>query len=1228
MDENNKKIVAQKLSILQGHYRSRLQSRVDEMQQLWDKLLQDGWGLSVAREFYRLAHNLAGSAGSFGFAEIGQLAHNLEEALAPFIVKATATPDDITIKWLTQKLANLSNVLSGIASSKTDQIKTDDLYDRIHDELGEKIYVVDENSVFAEDLCNDLKKSGYQTQCFETPQAMIKTCDAESPPAAIISEMNFRGDPMAGINAIRDLKKTHREVPPVIFMSGRVDINGRLAAARIGIECFVAKPLISDQLISVLDKLVVKHQDHPYRVLLIDDDADLSAYHSAILNEVGIETRLITDPLKCLDVMHEFLPDLILLDIYMPGCTGLELASVIRQDDSFVHMPIVFLSTETAQEQQWRAMSLGGDDFLTKPVKPVLFLRLIVARIARARRLGAIDRDLKAALIESEAHQQALGHHAIVSITDADGIITDVNEKFVEISGYSRDELIGQNHRIINSGVYPKAFYKELWDTISSGKVWQGEVCNRRKDGSLYWVESTVVPFLDGDGVPFKYYAVRTDITAIKEAEEALRASEARLSRSQEFANIGTWDWDIATGELFWSDRIGHLFGYGDQVPETSYESYMAAIHPEDRDTVTKAISACVDKGEEYNIEHRVVWPDGSIHWLHESGDVVRADDGEPLHMLGVVQDITERTHLKQEADKQNHLLGMLRHAMTHFVSSADLGETADYLLDSLLTITESEYGFVGEVRLDEEGDSYLVTHAVSNIAWDDKTRKFYEAKAPQGLEFRNLDTLLGEAMKTNEPVIANDPVNDERSSGLPEGHPVLNSFLGVPIHYSNRVVGMYGIANRAGGYADEMVKFLRPFDATYGAIINADRIMKAQKQTNLALDHSRVEAERANRSKSEFLSRMSHELRTPLNAVLGFAQLLETEKLDDSQLESVGEIIRAGGHLLTLINDVLDLAKVESGSIEMSPEPVLFRDLLMESLSLISSMAKEHDISIRLFQGEREIALEVIEEIDDVVLRADRTRLKQVMINLLSNAIKYNRDHGWLGIHCDKKLNGFARISISDSGAGIAAENLPHMFSSFSRLGAEKSNIEGTGIGLVICKNIIESMNGTIGVESELGKGSQFWIELPLDDSAPLEEQEVGISVSPFQQLHEDKIAATVLYIEDNPANLKLVEGLMHRREGVRLLTAKHPVEGLAVAEAYRPDLILLDINLPDMDGYEVLKRLQTFEGTKEIPVIAISANAMPRDVRKGDEAGFRNYLTKPLDVTQFFEAVDKVLY
>lgn len=311
MKENNKESAAQKLGILQSHYHSRLQSRVDKMQQLWGGMLQDGWDLPAANEFYRLAHNLAGSAGSFGFAEIGQLARNLEEALAPFIFESSACPDTITIKWIAQKLTNLSNALSGTVSNQTTTLQTDELYDRIQKGLGETIYIVDDDGVFAANLCSDLEKAGYQTHCLETPQALLEACSKRNPPAAIISETNIGGDELAGITAIRDLKKAYSNLPPIIFTSKSVDINGRLAAARIGIERFLAKPFNSEKLISILDKLVVRHQDSPYRVLLIDDEADLSVYHSAILNKFGIESQLITDPLMCLDAMHEFLPDLI-----------------------------------------------------------------------------------------------------------------------------------------------------------------------------------------------------------------------------------------------------------------------------------------------------------------------------------------------------------------------------------------------------------------------------------------------------------------------------------------------------------------------------------------------------------------------------------------------------------------------------------------------------------------------------------------------------------------------------------------------------------------------------------------------------------------------------------------------------------------------------------------------------------------------------------------------------
>lgn len=241
-----------------------------------------------------------------------------------------------------------------------------------------------------------------------------------------------------------------------------------------------------------------------------------------------------------------------------------------------------------------------------------------------------------------QQYLQTIDAHAIVSLSDMHGNILHANDLFCQVSGYRREELIGSNHSIIKSGHHPPTFYEKMWRTISSGRVWQGEICNRNKNGELSWVQSTIMPFPDETGRPYRYLAIRTDITTQKKIAAKLKEQEDRLRRSQIYADIGTWDWNIHTGELYWSDRIAPLFGFADQV-ETTYENFLRAVHPEDRPAVNDAIYACVHLSAKYDIEHRVVWPDGTVRWLLERGDVTRNNAGEPQNMLGVVQDITPR---------------------------------------------------------------------------------------------------------------------------------------------------------------------------------------------------------------------------------------------------------------------------------------------------------------------------------------------------------------------------------------------------------------------------------------------------------------------------------------------------------------------------------------------------------------------------------------------------------
>jgi PAS domain S-box-containing protein len=380
------------------------------------------------------------------------------------------------------------------------------------------------------------------------------------------------------------------------------------------------------------------------------------------------------------------------------------------------------------------------------------------------------------------------------------------------------------------------------------------------------------------------------------------------------------------------------------------------------------------------------------------------------------------------------------------------------------------------------------------------------------------------------------------------------------------------------------------------------------------ALDAARQEADRANRAKSEFLSRMSHELRTPMNSVLGFAQLLERdERLTEDQRASVHYITSGGRHLLQLIDEVLDIARIEAGRLPLSPEPVAVCDLIEDAVALVRPLA-----------AERRISISVDREDCSRHVRADRQRLKQVLLNLLSNAVKYNRQAGAIHVSCELVELARFRIAVTDTGPGIAHDQLDRLFIPFDRLGAEQSGAEGTGIGLALSKGLVEAMAGSIGVDSRPGEGSTFWIEFARIED-PVERIEAGMTA--LAAGNAPTAVGSVLYIEDNLANVKLVERILVDRPGVRLLTAMQGRIGLELARRHRPDLVLLDLHLPDLPGQDVLHQLLTTPETSEIPVAIISADATNGQVGRLLSAGATAYLAKPLDVAELLAVVDRAV-
>ncbi len=533
----------------------------------------------------------------------------------------------------------------------------------------------------------------------------------------------------------------------------------------------------------------------------------------------------------------------------------------------------------------------------------------------------------------------------------------------------------------------------------------------------------------------------------VEQRTAEIRLAMEQLNDAQHIAQVGSWELDLSNNQLLWSDEIYPLFEIDKDRFGATYEAFLNAVHPEDRDAVNEAYSHSLQTREPYEISHRLLMPEGRIKYVTERCVSYFDAEGKPIRSVGTVQDVTA---LKQT-----------------------------------------------ELALKE---------------------------------------------------------------------------------------------------------------------LNEKLEQRVQQRTEL-LVKAKEEADRANNAKSEFLSRMSHELRTPMNAIMGFAQLLETDQeapLTSDQTDNVREILHAGKHLLELINEVLDLARIETGRIELSMEPVEVPSLIGECMALLQPLTLGHQIELKLDMG------------GVSTVQADRLRLRQILLNLLSNAIKYNREKGSVRISCRPAAEDRIRIVVHDSGRGIATDALPRLFKPFERIESAYDGIEGAGIGLALSKRLVEAMDGTIGVESVAGEGSTFWVELPAAEAKVY----LPAASSGAETMQNTYAAAhTVLYIEDNPANLRLVQKIISTHTHLLLLDARTAEQGLDIAKARHPDLILLDINLPGMNGFEALCHLQDDSATSDIPVIAISANAMERDVKKGLAAGFTDYLTKPLNVPKLLTLLDTIL-
>ncbi|MDV7340736.1 PAS domain S-box protein [Terasakiella sp. A23] len=625
-------------------------------------------------------------------------------------------------------------------------------------------------------------------------------------------------------------------------------------------------------------------------------------------------------------------------------------------------------------------------------------------------------------LTESELKYRAIFETVLEGVITIDwrGIIQDVNHAAVEIFGYSPEEIIGKNVSVLMPKPYAQehdGYLANYHKTHRTKVIGVGRsVSGKRKNGEVFDMHLSVSELDLPTGKCF-VGCVR-DTSMRTQAEQALRTSQERLRMSQQVGKIGTWDWHLVDDVLYWSDQVPPLLGLAVNQSEVRGERLVDWVHPDDLARVKAAVHDCIKNGTEFKQEHRVRWPDGTVRWVLEHGNIIQDDAGQPVRMIGVILDMTET-----------------------------------------------------------------------------KTRE------------------------------------------------------------------------------DEL------------------RV-------------ARENADQANKAKSEFLSKMSHELRTPLNAILGFAQLLGISRkhaLSDRQQTQVDQIVQAGHHLLELINEILDLSRIEAGRLNLNLENISLQSVVDDCLPLVETLAREQKVHLNC-EGDMEVQLCV-----------DRTRLKQVLLNLLSNAIKYNKEDGHVWLDVRRKGQGVIRISVRDDGIGIGEEYQDELFKPFHRLGAEVGDVEGTGVGLTLTKQLVEIMGGIIDFESQQGHGSRFWIELHVADGA-VEEPMIAENFA----LKEQK---KLLYLNDHSDNVDMMSQLVRMVDGVELVLKKEWLNWKAVLEEIEPDVLVLDVRMDRLDNLSVVQSIKEDEKYKKIPILGVSSETDQGVVMKAEEAGVDECFIKPLNLSSFVE-------
>lgn len=769
------------------------------------------------------------------------------------------------------------------------------------------------------------------------------------------------------------------------------------------------------------------------------------------------------------------------------------------------------------------------------------------------------QKDLQAALADLANQKFALDQHAIVSITNVKGDITYANDKLCEISGYSREELLNNNHGLVSSELHDREFFAAMWRTITGGQVWHGEVCNRSKNGRLYWVNSTIVPLRDDAGKPTMFIAIRTDITERKHMEATIQAAEARLRRITNTVPGVVFQWHVGAHTLkytFVSDRIEEIRGITREALLADANLARRQILDEDRQRVIEGVQAAARHRMVWSDEYRVRLPNGAVRWMRTeiNPEPDLAPDGSTV-FTGIWQDVTTLI----EADvRLREVTQNIPVAVYQFKIAADGFRSIPFISPSIQAIA----GLKPDALMANAELIFACIHPDDQMLVQDSILASALNGAPWATDFRLVHALSGESVWVH---------GESQPKRLADGSTLFNGY-----------------------FAD----------------------ISEPKRVSVELQRAKEDAEAANRAKSDFLANMSHEIRTPMNGVIGMTELLMDTKLDAEQREYLGIVKSSSESLLRVINDILDFSKIEAGKLQIEHIPFHLGRTVFDTLKTMALRAQEK-------------GLELVCDIDPDVPMAvvgDPGRLRQILINIIGNAIKFTqKGEVLLHIACAPRSGdgSMLHLSVSDTGIGIPEGKLGSIFDAFSQ---EDSSITrkygGTGLGLTICARLVEALGGRMWVESELGCGSVFHfltrVELDLNPAN---------ATAPVAHLE----GRCILVVDDNHVNRRVLTRAL-QFAGAQTHDAASGPEALQWLGTHgvkdKPcDLVLLDAQMPGMDGFTVAERLQQLPHCAHIPLLIVSSAGIKGDAQRARDVGIAAYLSKPIGRDELLLAVTRVL-